>query len=407
MLRHGIRWARPGRWSSTVTLRWADGREAGAFLPKYLRENTMEAWDNSSKQRLDFGIPMDLRVTDVSLESVSLPDFSGPAFRLQFSDGHVGHFPVPRPQRSMWSQELQHQKKRVTWGATEASNIQEELTSGSLHFKWQDLQSDSTRSTAKRWIEAMHTHGVAMVSGMPTDENIMKRFSETLGTYVLPSVYGETFQIKSVCDPNNLAYSNLGLQMHTDLPFNAQPPGIQLFFCMQQADEGGESIAMDGFAAAESLYQQDPQAFDLLCEQPLLFQDVTSEWFLSAEHPTFELNGDNASPMTPERLHRLNFNERTRDSWRQWNPDNLQQTAEVYQALQKFEQLVEERSRYASLRLMPGEMICTDNWRVMHSRSSFLGSRHFVGAYLDWDAVRARWRTLSSIFQSQWNSLQN
>jgi hypothetical protein len=43
MLRHGIRWARPGRWSSTVTLRWADGREAGAFLPKYLRENTMDA----------------------------------------------------------------------------------------------------------------------------------------------------------------------------------------------------------------------------------------------------------------------------------------------------------------------------------------------------------------------------
>lgn len=26
---------------------------------------------------------------------------------------------------------------------------------------------------------------------MPTDENIMKRFSETLGTYVLPSVYGD------------------------------------------------------------------------------------------------------------------------------------------------------------------------------------------------------------------------
>ena len=51
-------------------------------------------------------------------------DFSGPAFRLHFSDGHVGHFPVPRPQQSMWSRELQHQK-RVTWGGTEASNIQE------------------------------------------------------------------------------------------------------------------------------------------------------------------------------------------------------------------------------------------------------------------------------------------
>ena len=40
----------------------------------------------------------------------------------------------------------------------------------------------------------------------------------------------------------------------------------------------------------------------------------------------------------------------------------------------------QERSRYASLRLMPGEMICTDNWRVMHSRSSFLGSRHEVSS---------------------------
>lgn len=29
---------------------------------------------------------------------------------------------------------------------------------------------------------------------------------------------------------------------------------------------------------------------------------------------------------------------------------------------------------------MPGEMICTDNWRVMHSRSSFLGSRHEVSS---------------------------
>lgn len=38
-----------------------------------------------------------------------------------------------------------------------------------------------------------------------------------------------------------------------------------------------------------------------------------------------------------------------------------------------------ERSRYVSLRLMPGEMICTDNWRVMHSRSGFIGSRHWKG----------------------------
>lgn len=45
------------------------------------------------------------------------------------------------------------------------------------------------------------------------------------------------------------------------------------------------------------------------------------------------------------------------------------------QALHEYEKLVEEQERYVSRRLLPGEMICTDNWRVMHSRSSFLGSR--------------------------------
>ena len=391
-----------------VTLRWSDGREAGTFLPKFLRENTIEAWDNSSKQRLDFGIPLGLQVRDAVPVEVSKPEYSGPAFRVLFSDGHVGHFPPPRPADTMWSTELRH-KAKTYWGNEEASEIRDAMmaSNGHLRFEWKDLVEDNP-ATARRWIESMHTHGVALVSGMPvtqqTPSDGLRQFAQSLGTFLAPSVYGETFQIKSVTSPNNLAYSNLGLQMHTDLPFNEQPPGIQLFYCLQQADEGGESIAMDGFHAAETLRQQDPDAFQLLCDHLLRFQDVTGEWFLSAEHPTIELD---ATCSSGPKLRRINFNERARDSWRHWNPTSLDKTAEIYAALLKFEKLVEERSRYVSLRLMPGDMICTDNWRVMHSRSSFLGSRHFVGGYLDWDAVRGRWRSLSNIFQSQWDSTRS
>ena len=392
-----------------VTLCWTDGREVGTFLPKFLRENTIEAWDKSSKQRLDFGIPPFLQVKEVAPVDFSSPEYSGPAFRVHFSDGHIGHFPPPPAADTMWSRELRH-KKRVFWGSEEASGIRHAMTEpgGHLRFAWKDLE-DQTSSAAQKWIEAMHTHGVALVSGLPvsheTPSDGLRKFAESLGTFLAPSVYGETFQIKSVISPNNLAYSNLGLQMHTDLPFNAQPPSIQLFHCLEQAEEGGESIAMDGFAAAESLRQKDPAAFKLLCEHPLGFQDVTNEWFLSAQHPTFEMEASANGASSEPQLLRLNFNERARDSWRYWNPNSLQQAAEVYAALQKFEQLVEERSRYASVRLMPGEMICTDNWRVMHSRSSFLGSRFFAGGYLDWDAVRGRWRKLSKTFESQWRDV--
>lgn len=34
---------------------------------------------------------------------------------------------------------------------------------------------------------------------------------------------------------------------------------ISLLGVLSQAEEGGESMAMDGFGAAESLYQQDPE----------------------------------------------------------------------------------------------------------------------------------------------------
>ena len=407
-LGHGLRRVAGTGVERAVTLRWPDGREVGAFLPKFLRENTIEAWDGSSKQRLDFCLPLDLQVRDVAPVEFSSPDYSGPAFRLQFSDGHLGHFTPPRPADTMWSNELRRQEK-LLWGSEEAAQVRGELRDGHgpLRFEWKDLQENP--SVAKRWIEAMHSHGLALVAGLPSSEDKpfegVHAFARSLGTFLAPSVYGETFQIKSVASPNNLAYSSLGLQMHTDLPFNEQPPGIQLFHCLQQAEEGGESIAMDGFAAAESLRQQDPEAFQTLCEHPIGFQDVTKDWFLSAKHPTFELDGA-ASADTASKLRRLNFNERARDSWRHWNPAaSLQQEERVYEAMRKFEELVEDRSRYVSLRLMPGEMICTDNWRVMHSRSSFLGSRYFVGAYLDWDAVRGRWRSLSNTFQAQWRDI--
>lgn len=44
--RHVFRRGSLCRWKSTqaVTLRWADGTAAGAFLPKYLRENTLDPW---------------------------------------------------------------------------------------------------------------------------------------------------------------------------------------------------------------------------------------------------------------------------------------------------------------------------------------------------------------------------
>ena len=66
-----------------------------------------------------------------------------------------------------------------------------------------------------------------------------------------------------------------------------------------------------------------------------------------------------------------------------------------YDALDRFEALVDAPQNAIDLRLQGGEVVVTDNWRVMHSRRSFVGDRHFLGAYVDWDAMRGVWRRSS------------
>jgi Taurine catabolism dioxygenase TauD, TfdA family len=54
-------------------------------------------------------------------------------------------------------------------------------------------------------------------------------------------------------DPINVAYSNLGLDLHIDLAYYESPPGLQLLHCLQFDDDvvGGLSQLLDGYRVAE------------------------------------------------------------------------------------------------------------------------------------------------------------
>eukprot|EP00931_Biecheleriopsis_adriatica_P118409 TRINITY_DN93824_c0_g1_i1.p1 TRINITY_DN93824_c0_g1~~TRINITY_DN93824_c0_g1_i1.p1 ORF type:complete len:285 (+),score=49.53 TRINITY_DN93824_c0_g1_i1:129-857(+) len=208
------------------------------------------------------------------------------------------------------------------------------------------------------------------------------------------TVYGPSFTIKSVANPSNLAYNNEALLGHTDQPYYEQPPGIQLFHCIKQATEGGESLFLDGFELARKVWEADKQAFDVLCRHKVLFHDLTPQWHLEAYHTVFELASEAESGEMPP-LKRINFNEQTRDSWRQYDPKDSSQSRQslerFYDALTILEDLVWTEPELA-FRLQPGEVIVSDNWRTLHNRSGFIGERHFEGCYIDWDVAQAIWR---------------
>ncbi|KAF3841344.1 hypothetical protein F7725_007206 [Dissostichus mawsoni] len=65
------------------------------------------------------------------------------------------------------------------------------------------------------------------------------------------------------------AYSQLGLDRHTDTSYFQEPCGIQVFHCLKHEGTGGRTLLVDGFYAAEKVRQQSPENFELLAKVPI------------------------------------------------------------------------------------------------------------------------------------------
>lgn len=149
---------------------------------------------------------------------------------------------------------------------------------------------------------------------------------------------------------------------------------------------GGNSLWLDGFALAEDFRKQYPDDFQVLAKTQILHMDITDKWVLEAKHPTVQLDSEG-------QIERVYFNERTRDSWRQWARGDVL-SPQFYAALRLFEAFVEEKSRHLDTPLNAGDIVLFDNARVMHSRTAFKGERWMEGTYFDWSAAMATWRSL-------------
>ncbi|KAL9577135.1 MAG: hypothetical protein Q9212_006565 [Teloschistes hypoglaucus] len=62
------------------------------------------------------------------------------------------------------------------------------------------------------------------------------------------------------------AYTQLALAAHTDTTYFTDPAGLQTFHLLSHTNgSGGASLLVDGFAAAERLRAESPNAFEDLC----------------------------------------------------------------------------------------------------------------------------------------------
>jgi alpha-ketoglutarate-dependent taurine dioxygenase len=165
---------------------------------------------------------------------------------------HDGVEPRPRgwtgPEIERWDSSLRHRLPTSSYG-----------------------QVVSDRTALGRWLAAVRRFGFAVLTGVPARPGALCEVAELFG-HVRETNYGRWFEVRAEVNPSNLAYTNLGLQAHTDNPYRDPVPTLQLLACLENTVEGGDSVVVDGFKAAEVLQGEMPEGFDLLTRRCARFE---------------------------------------------------------------------------------------------------------------------------------------
>jgi alpha-ketoglutarate-dependent taurine dioxygenase len=349
---------------------WQDG-ESSEFPSLWLRDNCAADRDPDSGQRLvDIAdLPADPRLRSVELADGALVvawegETRTAAFPLGWLAASASGRAPPRPERTV-----------RRWLAGSGLDPRRDFAFRPLATLAAD---DAVRLD---WLTRLAQDGLAFVSGVPcTDRAILAAVS--LMGQVAETNYGRVFDVRAVASPENLAYSDLGLGLHTDNPYRDPVPGFQALHVLIASPDGGDSLFADGFALAEHLRTTDPAAFDRLTRTPVPFLYRSRDAELYAETPLIRLSASG-------QVEAVHYNNRSIAPLR-LPPDEL---GAFYTAYRRFALLLREPRFQIRARLAAGDLVVFDNQRTLHGRTAFPSARfprHLQGCYLTRDSVFSR-----------------
>lgn len=347
-----------------VTIQWADGHRS-IYDALWLRDNCPADRDARTGQRVvDIAdLPEDPSIGAVSQNS------NAAVLITWRGEPKSSWFPLEWLREHCYCDEHRKSRRRAraVWRADQNSE-----------FLWMEYgEPVASRRARASWLRAIADQGIAFLRGVPCQEGQVLEVARFAG-YVRETNYGRVFDVRSVANPNNLAYSDRGLGVHTDNPYRDPVPGLQILHCLQASEDGGESLFVDGFAVAGELRAQDQQAFDTLARAPVSFAFRDDYADLCAERRLLELNPEGD-------LVAVHYNSRS------IRPVSLpsEELPLFYQAYRAFALLLRDPKFEFRVTLRSGDLVAFDNWRVLHGRTAFSAAagRWLQGCYVDWDGL--------------------
>jgi gamma-butyrobetaine dioxygenase len=352
-----------------LIIHWSDGTY-GEFASIWLRDNLPEDRDGHSGQRL-------IDVTDLPEEprirSATLVD----------ADLLIN-----------WQGEDRSSIIKLDWlysqcgaGAAETALGPQPWLEGARltaagDFAWQSVGTLATDTAARReWLKRLLQQGIAFLLDVPCIDSGILDAMAPVGR-VAETNYGLVFDVRAVPQPENLAYSDVGLGLHTDNPYREPVPGFQALHTLVAAPDGGDNLFADGWALAAHLRDTDPDSFAVLTRTAVPFRYRSREADLYAERPLISLDCSGS-------IVAVHYNSRSIAPLRLPAAD----CRVFYAAYRRFGELLRERAFQLTTRMAEGDLVLFDNQRILHGRTGFASARHprhLRGCYLTRDSVQSQ-----------------
>jgi len=367
----------------SVILQRVDGSTL-RYHSTWLRDNALDpkTRDTKNGQRLITlsDIPANTYIESVTLDETGknifltfLPETKKVSFSASWLEEHA--YDMKRSNAKGWfASDLK------IWGKDMLKNIPE------VDYK----SAKSDKILLLRWLKSLHSYGFAKMTGGKIESGALIETANLFG-YVRETNYGKWFEVRSEVDAINLAYTNLGLQAHTDNPYRDPVPTIQILYCLENSASGGDSTVVDGFNAAIRLKDENPDYFSLLTKYCARFEyNVDKGAHLQSRRPMIELSPDGE-------LIAIRFNNRSAAPITDVPYDDMEN---YYKAYRVFSDIINDPELAVNFKLNPGECFITDNTRVLHARTAYsgAGTRWLQGCYVDKDGLLS---TISTMLEKK------
>ena len=236
---------------------------------------------------------------------------------------------------------------------------------------------------------SFYQYGFVIIKNIPTHDNFIVKFANSIGS-VRRTNFGEYFDVKSKPDPNDLAYTSLGLSPHTDNPYRNPVPCIQLLHCIESEVSGGLSTLVDGFTVTEDLKNENLEFYKILSDVKVRFKFIDKEVVLEDWSELIKLNDDKT-------FKQVRFSPRL-DYVPILEKDKLDL---YYRARKKLSEMYNSKKYRIEFKLEPKDLMMMDNYRLLHGRTAYEtkeGNRYLQGCYIDYDSTEGKLRHLKRKF---------